>query len=124
MKGIIIDDIIEWCSSEDEDMLLDIENNKRDYHMEKEVRERRLTAYAEAVQKSTLELSSQVIKELVEERHRLGMTQQDIADITGILPSNLARLESGGRVPTLVVLQKYAGAVGKHIELRVCDGVE
>ncbi len=43
--------------------------------------------YAEAIQKSTLD--------------RLGMTQQDIADITGILPSNLARLESGGRVPTM-----------------------
>ena len=52
------------------------------------------------------------------------MTQQDIADITGILPSNLARLESGGRVPTLVVLQKYASAVGKHIELKICDGIE
>lgn len=105
-------------------MLLDLENNKRDYKKEKEARERRLTAYAEAVQKSTLESSSQVIKTLVEERHRLGMTQKDIADITGILPSNLARLESGGRVPTLVVLQKYASAVGKHIELKVCDGVE
>ena len=104
--------------------LYDIENNKRDYQMEKEAREKRLIAYAEAIQKSTLESSSQIIKELVEERHRLGMTQQDIADITGILPSNLARLESGGRVPTLVVLQKYAAAVGKHIELKVCDGVE
>ncbi|MBQ1171780.1 MAG: helix-turn-helix transcriptional regulator [Lachnospiraceae bacterium] len=52
------------------------------------------------------------------------MKTHKLADITGLLPSNLARLESGGRVPTLVVLQKYAGAVGKHIELRVCDGVE
>ena len=48
-------------------------------------------------------------------RTHWGMTQQDVADITGILPSNIARLESGGRVPTLVVLQKYAAAVGKHI---------
>ena len=105
-------------------MLLDIENNRRDYQMEKEAREKRLLAYAEAIQKNTLESSAQVIKELVEERHRQGMTQQDVADITGILPSNIARLESGGRVPTLVVLQKYAAAVGKHIELKICDGVE
>lgn len=110
--------------NEDVDMLLDLENNKRDYNKEKEARERRMSAYAEAVQKSTLESSSQIIRTLVAERHRLGMTQMDIADITGILPSNLARLESGGRVPTLVVLQKYASAVGKHIELKVCDGVE
>ena len=105
-------------------MLFDIENNRRDYQMEKEARERRLLAYAEAIQKSTLEASSQIIKELVEERHRQGMTQQDIADVTGILPANIARFESGSRVPTLVVLQKYAAAVGKHIELQICDGVE
>ena len=49
------------------------------------------------------------------------MTQQDISDITGILPSNIARLEAGGRVPTLVVLQKYAAAVGKHVELRLVE---
>ena len=102
----------------------DMENNRRVGQMEKEAREKRLLLYAEAIQKSTLEETSQIMKELVEERHRLGMTQQDIADITGILPSNLARLESGGRVPTMVVLQKYASAVGKHIELKVCDGVE
>ena len=105
-------------------MFLDIENNRRDYQMEKEAREKRLMAYAETIQKSTLESSSQIIKELVAQRHRQGMTQQDISDITGILPSNIARLESGGRVPTLVVLQKYAAAVGKHIELKIMDGVE
>ena len=43
------------------------------------------------------------------------------ADITGIKPSNMARFESGGRVPTLVVLEKYANALGKHIEIKICD---
>ena len=47
------------------------------------------------------------------------MTQQEIADITGILPSNLARFESGSRVPTWVVLEKYAAALGKHIEVKI-----
>ena len=49
------------------------------------------------------------------------MTQQEIADIKGIKPSNMARFESGGRVPTLVVLEKYANALGKHIEIKICD---
>lgn len=101
-----------------------MENNRKDCQMEKEAREKRLLAYSEAIQKRMLEVSSHIIRELVEERHRLGMTQQDIADLTGILPSNLARLESGGRVPTMVVLQKYASAVGKHIEVKICDGAE
>ena len=88
-------------------MMLDIEANRLDYQKQKEEREKRILAYAEAIQKSTLESTSQVIHELVEERHRLGMTQQDVADITGILPSNIDRLEGGGRVPTLVMMQKF-----------------
>ena len=33
---------------------------------------------------------------------------QEIADITGIKPSNMARFKSSSRVPMLVVLEKYA----------------
>ena len=99
------------------------QDNRTNYEKEKEVREKRLSA-SEDLQKRTLEQSCELIRQLVEERQRQGMTQQEVADITGILPSNLARLESGKRVPTLVVLQKYASALGKHIELKLCDGAE
>ena len=92
-------------------MPYDFRDNRTNYEKEKEVREKRLSAYSEDIQKRTLEQSCELIRQLV-------------ADITGILPSNLARLESGKRVPTLVVLQKYASALGKHIELKLCDGAE
>lgn len=46
-------------------MPIDIENNLRDCQMEKEAREKRLLEYAEAIQKSTREESSQIIKEVV-----------------------------------------------------------
>ena len=98
-------------------MPYDFRDNRTNYEKEKEVREKRLSAYSEDIQK-------RLIRQLVEERQRQGMTQQEVADITGIMPSNLARLESGKRVPTLVVLQKYASALGKHIELKLCDGAE
>lgn len=94
---------------------------RSDYQAEKEAREKRLLAYSEEIQKRTQEKSLQIIKELVDERHRQKLTQQEVADITGILPSNLARFESGTRIPTLVVLEKYAVALGKHIELRLSD---
>ena len=94
---------------------------RNDYEAEKEAREKRLMAYTEVIQRRTQESSSQIIKELVEERHRQRLTQQEVADMTGILPSNLARFESGTRIPTLVVLEKYAAAVGKRIELRLSD---
>ena len=94
---------------------------RNDYEAEKEAREKRLMAYTEVIQRRTQESSSQIIKELVEERHRQRLTQQEVADMTGILPSNLARFESGTRIPTLVVLEKYAAALGKCIELRLSD---
>lgn len=82
-------------------MPYDFRDNRTNYEKEKEVREKRLSAYSEDIQKRTLEQSCELIRQLVEERQRQGMTQQEVADITGILPSNLARLESGKRVPTL-----------------------
>ena len=105
-------------------MSWDLVRSRNDYELEKEARKKRLTAYADAIQKQTLKKTSEMIEQLVEERRRQGMTQQNLSDITGILPPNLARLESGNRVPTLVVLQKYASALGMHIELKLCDGIE
>lgn len=75
------------------------------YEQEKQARE----AYAEAIQKIVAAQSSEVIKSLVEERHRQNLTQADIAEITGMATSNIARFETGTRVPTIIVLQKYAG---------------
>lgn len=95
-----------------------------DYKAEKEARLRRLAAYTEEVQKRMQHISTNIIKELVAERNRQKLTQQDIADITGVLPSNLARFESGTRIPTLVLLEKYAVALGKHIDLSISDGSE
>lgn len=98
--------------------------NVEEYNAEKEARQKRLTVYTEKIQEKVLHSSSEIIKQLVEERHRQKMTQQEIADITGILPSNLARFESGTRVPTLVVLEKYASALGKQIKVEICDEEE
>lgn len=86
-----------------------------DYKAEKEARRKRLAAYTEKVQKRMEHISANIIKELVAERNRQKITQQELADITGVLPFNLARFESGTRTPTLILLEKYAVALGKHI---------
>ena len=83
------------------------ENMKEDL-TEKESREKRLEVYTEKIQEKVLSRSSEKIRQLVKKRHRQKMTQQEIADITGIKSSNMARFESGSRVPMLVVLEKYA----------------
>lgn len=98
-----------------------MKNNIKKYKLEKEAHEKRITEHSENIHNNTLNQTSKIIKELVEERHRKGMTQKDVADITGLLPSNIARFEAGTRIPTLIVLQKYASAVGKKIELKICE---
>lgn len=98
-----------------------MQKNVEEYMTEKESREKRLMIYTEEIQKKVLQNSEQVIQKLVEERHRQHMTQPEIADITGICPSNLARFEGGTRIPTLLVLEKYANALGKRVVIEICD---
>ena len=98
-----------------------MEGNMQEYLTEKKAREKRLAVYDIMIQQTFVNISAETIRLLVEERHNRKMTQQEISDITVIQPSNLARFESGGRVPTLIVLEKYANALGKHIEIKICD---
>ena len=98
-----------------------MQKNVEEYMTEKERREKRLMIYTEEIQKKVLQNSEQVIQKLVEERHRQHMTQQEIADITGISPSKLARFEGGTRIPTLLVKKKYVNALGICVVIEICD---
>ena len=98
--------------------------NREDYIIERDYRKKRLEEFQEAIQENLKGLSTEIINELVDERERQNLTQKDVADITGILPYNLARFETGTRIPTLMVLEKYASALDKHIEIRLCDNVK
>ena len=66
-------------------------------------------------------LGKEIIQELIYERKRLGLTQQDIADKTGMKAPNVTRVESGKFTPTLEVLERYAMAVGKRVKLELVD---
>ena len=98
--------------------------NREDYIIERDYRKKRLEEFQEAIQENLKGLSTEIINELVDERERQNLTQKDVADITGILPYNLARFETGTRIPTLMLLEKYASALDKHIEIRLCDNVK
>ena len=92
-----------------------MDNTIKVYKEEKELREKRLAAYAEAIREKVENDSEQVIKELVEERYRQKKTQQEMADITGVRASNIARFERASCMPN---------ALGKHIEIRICEDEE
>ena len=57
-----------------------------------------------------------IVDELIAERKRQGLTQQDIADRTGMKAPNITRIESCRFTPTLEVLERYARAVGKQLK--------
>ena len=96
--------------------------NKEEYKQEKASRENRLDEFNECVKKKISELSRNIISELVEEREKQGLSQKELADMIGIL--NLARFETGVRIPTLIMLEKYASAVDKHIDIQIKENNE
>ena len=61
----------------------------RDDEERKKDQLKRLQAYVEAIQKKVSSHTDEVVKELVAERHRQGLTQSDIADRTGMKASNI-----------------------------------
>ena len=62
-----------------------------------------------------------IVVALIAERKRRGLTQQDIADRTGMKAPNVTRIESCKFTPTLDVLERYAEALGKKIQFELVD---
>ena len=67
----------------------------------------------------TKELATKIVKDLVAERKRRGITQQDIAGATGMKTANVTRVESCRNTPTLDVLTRYAKALGKELKVEL-----
>ena len=73
------------------------------------------------LEKASGELNSQLIDQLVALRKERSMTQQDVADATGINRANVARIESKRHTTSLEVLAKYANSVGKDLQITLVD---
>jgi transcriptional regulator with XRE-family HTH domain len=56
--------------------------------------------------------AGEVIKEA---RRRAGLSQRELAEITGVSQPNIAAYEAGMRVPSLSMLQRLAGACRHHV---------
>lgn len=75
------------------------------------------------IEVETKRFAKGIVDQLVAERKRLGYTQQDIADLTGMKAPNVTRIESCKYTPSLEVLMRYAKALGKKIEFELVDEV-
>jgi transcriptional regulator with XRE-family HTH domain len=69
-----------------------------------------------------LETEFALFDELLKARKEAGLTQAEVAERMGTKTSAVARLEAGGgnkkHSPSIATLQKYAEAVGCHLEIR------
>ena len=73
--------------------------------------------YKEKGQELTIEeeakrMSDEIVDLLITYRKKLNMTQQDVADATGIQRTNIARLESKRYTASVESLKKYAKCLG------------
>lgn len=68
----------------------------------------------------SMEPEYKIIKQIIDARNELNLTQKELADRIGIKQSNISRLESGNYNPSLNFLKKIAKGLGKelHIEFR------
>lgn len=69
------------------------------------------------IEKVQSHISDSLVEQLIALRKEQHMTQQDIADATGMQRANVARIEGRRYTPTLDVLMRYAKCLGMEIEI-------
>lgn len=64
-----------------------------------------------------IELVADLVDEIKDKREKLGLTQKELAERTGLKQSAIARMESGGAIPRLDTILKVAIAMGMKFSL-------
>lgn len=63
------------------------------------------------------ELSMRLAELFYDARTGAGLTQTELARRMGTTQPTIARIEGGGRMPTLDMLERLATAVGRHLDI-------
>lgn len=71
------------------------------------------------IEQQTKRLSDDIVDQLVVYRKRLKLTQQDVADATGMKRANIARIEGKKYAATLESLMKYAQCMNLKLTLQL-----
>ncbi len=73
------------------------------------------------VERQKERVKNQILTSYIKLRKEKGITQQEIADRTGMKRTNVARIESGRNAPTIEVLVKLAAALDMELEIRLVE---
>lgn len=64
-------------------------------------------------------VKNEILDSYIALRKKRGITQQEIAERTGMKRTNIARIESGKYAPTIEVLVKLAEALDMDLEIKL-----
>lgn len=64
-----------------------------------------------------LEPEFAIMQALMDARREAGLTQQQLAELTGIAQADISRLERGEGNPSLRTLQRLAKGLGRQIQI-------
>ena len=64
-----------------------------------------------------LEPERQIIRAMLEGRERADLTQQELAEATGITQADISRLENGTAKPSLRTLKRLASGMGMRLKV-------
>ena len=59
----------------------------------------------------------EVMRQIVAARSEVGMTQAELAEVCGMKPANLCRLENGNGNPSVATLNRIAHGLGRKLEI-------
>ena len=65
-----------------------------------------------------LEPEYQLVLAMISAREEKSLSQQELAEITGINRSDISRLENGNANPSLKTMKRIAAGLGKKLEIR------
>ncbi|WP_405354907.1 helix-turn-helix domain-containing protein [Ruminococcus sp.] len=63
------------------------------------------------------EIEYELTKTLISLRNQENLTQQQLAERTGLRQSNISRIENGSVVPSLTTLETIAHGLGKKLKI-------
>lgn len=64
-----------------------------------------------------LEPERQIIRAMIAGREENGLTQKQLADVTGITQADISRLENGTANPSLRTLKRLAAGMGMELKI-------
>lgn len=85
----------------------------------RQIRDRRMTEPGAADAYEAARLAFELGAKVREIRLEKGWTQEQLASAAGMVQPTVARLEAGGTVPTLPVLQRLAHALGTELSVTI-----